>query len=1092
MGNSTNKHKAGSDKLKDDQHDVFEKSSHIKHKTFKIKDQYQFILEATGTGIWEWNVQSGETIFNEKWANIVGYTLEELQPVSIETWTRLTHPDDLHYAQEALQKHFAGLAPFYEAEFRMKHREGHWVWILDKGKVAEWTPDGKALWMLGTHQDINERKKAEHLANERMKELNAFYKLSELTENKHLSIDEIYSQFINFLPSSLQHSHLAYAKLNIEEKEYYSDNYLQSTPWNIAAPILIGGLVLGALEIGYNPGIPDEPDTFMNEENLLLEGIAKRLARFNERKKAEDQLRFSENRFRNLVNQMQLGLAVHEIILDKKGKPVNYRFLDVNPAFEHLTGLKRESIIGKTVLEVLPHTESEWIKTYGNVALTGQSVSFERYSKELDKYYQVVAYQTQTLQFAVLTEDVTLQKLNIRQLESNNQKFRLLNQAATEMLSLKTPNEIYRYITESLHNQYPDSVILFLLVDEERKTSKLIELKGVNKQIIANTKKITGFNFMEMEFKLIPELFNHFKTGKLFKFDNGLAAFTGKEFPKLAAKTIEKMLGIKQIYTVGINKDERLYATIHFFNRGKEIADHEYIETFVKQAGIVIDRARTAELLAQSEEKYRIITENASDVIWVLNVKQQKFTYISPAIEQLRGFTVEEAINQSLEESMTHESMLRVQNALKENLEKFLSHTLTVEYYINEIQQPCKDGSLIWVEVSTKFRFNKHGEIEVVGVSRNIEERKKTEEQLIKLSRVAEQNPTNIVITDLRGNIEYVNPKFTEITGYSFDEAIGKNPRMLKSGHTTPEEYKNLWKTINAGNEWEGIFKNKKKDDSLYWEKARISPVKNQQGKTINYLAIKEDITEQVKARDALIESETKLKEALLTKDKFFSIISHDLRSPVSSLLSFTGLLSDEQSRFTLDEYKHYNRAIHKSVQTIFNLLENLLEWSILQQEKVKFQPKDTLLGQFMEKLNEQVLEITQQKNIKLTMKYPADLHFKADNNMLNSIFRNLISNAVKFTPEGGTVNLEVSSTDPSFILFKVQDTGIGMDAELVGKLFRIDEKVNRPGTNNEPSSGLGLILCKEFVELHGGKIWVESQEGRGSTFYFTIPIKIG
>jgi PAS domain S-box-containing protein len=541
MKDNTNQHKRGTRKSKPNTKVEFESVLHTQQQLQKLNEHYQFILEATGTGTWEWNVQTGETIFNEQWANIVGYTLDELQPVSIETWTRLTHPDDLPAAQEALQKHFAGLTPYYETEFRMKHRAGHWIWILDKGKVAEWTPDGKARWMLGTHQDINERKMAAHAANERMKELSAFYKLSELTEDVALPLEEIYARFVNHLPQSMQYSKLAYAIIKINGHEYHSPNFIKSSSLSISAPLIIEGQESGMLEVGYQHQFANDTDNpFLQEEYLFIKGIAERLARITERKLAEKHLRFSENRFRNLVNQMQIGLAVHEIILDNEGKPVNYRFLDVNPAFEKLTGLKRENIICKTVLEVLPNTEEKWISAYGKVALTGESCSFESYAQEFDRFYSVVAFQTQPMQFAVLTEDITEQKRTIKQLESNNQKFRLLSRAATEMLSLKSGNEFYRYITTSLHNQYPDTVILFLLVDEEKKVSKLVDFKGIDSTLLKKILKISGFNFMETEFKLNPELLKHFKSGRLYKFEKGLSSFTGNEFPQLAAKTIEK------------------------------------------------------------------------------------------------------------------------------------------------------------------------------------------------------------------------------------------------------------------------------------------------------------------------------------------------------------------------------------------------------------------------------------------------------------------------------------------------------------------------------------------------------------------------
>ncbi|MGF7141057.1 PAS domain S-box protein [Roseimarinus sediminis] len=1222
MKDNTNQHKRGTRKSKPNTKVEFESVLHTQQQLQKLNEHYQFILEATGTGTWEWNVQTGETIFNEQWANIVGYTLDELQPVSIETWTRLTHPDDLPAAQDALQKHFAGLTPYYETEFRMKHRAGHWIWILDKGKVAEWTPDGKARWMLGTHQDINERKMAAHAANERMKELNAFYKLSELTEDQNLSVDELYSQFANILPQSLQHNHLAYSKLTINKRTYTSDNSTQSSKWKIESPIVINEVEVGNVELGYTTKTPNEYEgPFLKEERLLIDGISERLARITERIQSKEFIIESEKRFRNLVNQMQLGLAVHEIILDKNGAPVDYRFLDCNPAFEKLTGLIRENIVGKTVLEVLPKTEKIWIDKYGQVALTGQPISFESYAREFDKYYNVTAYQPQAMQFVVITEDITVHKQTLLNLQKNNEKFQLLSKAASEMLALENTNDIYNYISDSLHNQYPNAVILFQKVDEETKKSKLINFKGVNSSLINKAIQLTGFDFTKIEFSLINEHLRLFKTGNLCEFKKGLADFSGSQFPVTAAKSIEKILGIKQIYTIGINKDEKLFATIHLMNKGAAITDKEFIELFVKQAGIIIDRIQTAKQLAEREEKYRLITENASDVIWVINVTTQQFTYISPTIELLRGYTPQEAMAQTLEESVTPESFAHIQNALQQNLQKFLSNKLDIEYYIDEIQQPCKDGSIIWVEVSTKFRINKQGEIEVVGVSRKIDERKKmeaaireneekfrllfknsplgiyiantqgqiedanpallsilgspsleltkqinvlqlpalvengyakqfkecvnqnkiislelpytthwgkkvhlssylvplsnpmgkvekvytlmediterkrNEEELIKLSMAAEQNPTNIVITNLRGNIEYVNPKFTEITGYSFEEAIGQNPRILKSGYTSPEEYKKLWRTIARGNEWEGIFHNRRKDGTMYWEKARISPIKSAKGKIINYLAIKEDITEQVKARDALIESETKLKEALLTKDKFFSIISHDLRSPFSTLINFTELIADEHRAFTIDEYRQYAKAINQTAQTTYNLLVNLLEWSRLQQGTIKFQPENIMLGPFMEKLREVAQESVHQKNLNFSMHYPHEQLLTADRNMLNAILRNLLSNAVKFTPEGGNIIVDISIAGSENIQFKVKDNGIGMDAHLLEKLFKIDEKVNRPGTNNEPSSGLGLLLCKEFVEKHGGEIWAESNTDglsrqQGSAFYFTIPIK--
>jgi hypothetical protein len=343
------------------------------------------------------------------------------------------------------------------------------------------------------------------------------------------------------------------------------------------------------------------------------------------------------------------------------------------------------------------------------------------------------------------------------------------------------------------------------------------------------------------------------------------------------------------------------------------------------------------------------------------------------------------------------------------------------------------------------------------------------------------------VVTNLDANIEYVNEKFTEVTGYAADEVLGKNPRILKSGNTPSAIYKELWNTLLQGNEWKGEFHNRKKNGELYWEKAIVIPIKNTEGLVDGYMAIKEDITEQRKAQQALIESEARLKQALDTKDKFFSIVSHDLRGPVSTLVSLTELLSDKSYHFTAEEIATYLHSMHQTADSTYRLLENLLEWSRLQRGTITFSPDYLDIAEFLKSCDQSIIEKAKAKNVELVITSPKNLSVYADENMLRTILRNLLSNAIKFTKRGGKVVFEVQKTQKGDALFMVRDNGIGMSNEMLNKLFDVAQNVSRPGTDNESSSGLGLILCKEFVEKHGGKIWVESTESKGSTFYFTI-----
>ncbi|MDA3928839.1 MAG: HAMP domain-containing sensor histidine kinase, partial [Prolixibacteraceae bacterium] len=241
-------------------------------------------------------------------------------------------------------------------------------------------------------------------------------------------------------------------------------------------------------------------------------------------------------------------------------------------------------------------------------------------------------------------------------------------------------------------------------------------------------------------------------------------------------------------------------------------------------------------------------------------------------------------------------------------------------------------------------------------------------------------------------------------------------------------------------------------------------------------------------AEQSLKISETHLKELNVTKDKFFSIISHDLRSPFGSVVSLLSIMAEKNSEFTLDEFKRFSQSALKTAQSTYQLLENLLEWSRLQRGVVPFDPKPITLKEFADTLDPSIFEMAKKKQIAIDYDIKNDLTVFADSMMLNSIVRNLLTNAIKFTKQGGWIKLKTEPYQKNLVLISIKDNGIGMDETRLNKLFHTGVNVSRPGTDAEPSSGLGLILCKEFVEKHGGKIWIESKEGIGSTFYFSLP----
>jgi signal transduction histidine kinase len=257
-----------------------------------------------------------------------------------------------------------------------------------------------------------------------------------------------------------------------------------------------------------------------------------------------------------------------------------------------------------------------------------------------------------------------------------------------------------------------------------------------------------------------------------------------------------------------------------------------------------------------------------------------------------------------------------------------------------------------------------------------------------------------------------------------------------------------------------------------------------------NCLVTLVDITD-LKIAEAEIK---KTNEALIKlnaeKDKFFSIIAHDLRGPISSFMELTQLMAEELADLTTEQIKGMTTSMMSSTRKLYGLLENLLQWAKLHQNLLPFNPKLVQLRPLVNESLETIMETAANKEIVITNTIPGKTALWADSGMLQSVIRNLVTNAVKFIPKGGEITLSAKTIEGKSVEISVNDTGIGLPPKMTKNLFQLNQQVNRKGTEGESSSGLGLILCKEFIEKHGGKIWVESEEEKGSTFFFTIPFE--
>jgi PAS domain S-box-containing protein len=366
----------------------------------------------------------------------------------------------------------------------------------------------------------------------------------------------------------------------------------------------------------------------------------------------------------------------------------------------------------------------------------------------------------------------------------------------------------------------------------------------------------------------------------------------------------------------------------------------------------------------------------------------------------------------------------------------------------------------------------------------------KLEESEQKFRNIYENSQEGIFQTRYDGTYVSVNPALARMYGFTTpEELISSRTDISKEAYSDPTERNNFLRMMEESGYIKGYeYEVKRKDGQKIWFYEDAHAVKDETGKIEFFEGFVIDITKRKQADAQVIQKTAELQKLNDEKDMFFSIIAHDLRSPFNSFLGLTQLMSEELSSLTIVELQKITVNLHNSAINLFRLLENLLQWSRNEQGALPFDPKMTDLKTDIDESIAMVLESARNKEITITYDIPKDFMVYADSNMLQTVIRNLVYNSIKFTPYMGKITLEARVDRAKNTEISIKDTGIGMTPDIIDHLFKIDGKINRKGTHGEPSSGLGLLLCKEFITKHGGKIWVESAEGKGTTFYFTFP----
>ncbi len=640
---------------------------------------------------------------------------------------------------------------------------------------------------------------------------------------------------------------------------------------------------------------------------------------------------------------------------------------------------------------------------------------------------------------------------------TSNRKHCLL--IATDISELKYEQEAKKQSEEKFKSIFENIQDLYYQVDRH----------GIITEISPSCKHLSGYECEELIGTHVSILYNNIAERQNFL--DFIAANGKVQDFELRMKT--KQNEIKYLsFNANVVYDEAGRFS-HIVGSGRDI-------TMQKQA---------INSLTSSEARYRCLFESSKDGILILDADTGMILDVNPFLTELLGYTVDQLIEKTIwEVGFSHQII--------GDKQKFEAFSQEAHFRTDELTLQASNGEFIDIEFVCNS-YDVDGQRLIQCNIRDLRIRRKAEKEVQLMKRAIDQSTATVIITDREGNIEYANPKFTETTGYSVEEALGKNPRVLKSGEQPTEFYKQLWDSILSGQSWKGEFHNKKKSGEFYWENAIIAPVSNERGTITHFVAVKDDITEKKKMLDDLIKERNKAEESDRLKSAFLANMSHEIRTPMNGILGFAGLL--KEPGLTGEAQHEYIQIIEKSGARMLNIINDIIDISKIEAGLMKLGIQNTNINQQLVYIHTFFLPEAALKGLVLTYNLDLPDHeavISTDREKLYAILTNLVKNAIKFT-DAGSIEIGYNCIrvfnqgHEAAIEFYVRDTGIGVPPDRRKAIFDRFVQADIDDTRAFQGAGLGLSISKAYVEMLGGRMWLESEEGIGSTFYFTLPCNV-
>jgi PAS domain S-box-containing protein len=519
----------------------------------------------------------------------------------------------------------------------------------------------------------------------------------------------------------------------------------------------------------------------------------------------------------------------------------------------------------------------------------------------------------------------------------------------------------------------------------------------------------------------------------------------------------------------------------------------------------ISERRAAEDVLRASEQRYRDLVNTTDGIVWEADATTFEFTFVSEQAERLLGFKAEEWRQPGFWVERLHP------DDRDWAPEYCASCTGRLEPHNFEYRFIARDGRVVWLHDIVTVVAEDGKPRWLRGLMMDVTGRRESDEMLRKLSLAVEQSPESIVITNTEANIEYVNEAFCRTTGYTRDEVLGQNPRVLHSGQTPRATYESMWEHLSQGKPWKGEFFNRRKNGEEYVEFAILTPIRQADGAITHYVAVKEDITEKRRVgreldehrhhlEDLVARRTTQLEEARekaeaanVAKSAFLANMSHEIRTPMNAIVGLTYILRRTQPT---PEQSDKLAKISEAAEHLLSIINDILDLSKIESGKLALEQTDFSLSAVLDHTRSLISEQARAKNIAVNV----DCHgvpawLRGDPTRLRQALLNYAGNAVKFTKHG-EINLRailVSDTEEGVrIRFEVQDTGIGIPAEHLPSLFQAFVQADASTTRTYGGTGLGLAISRRLAYMMDGDAGVDSEVGKGSTFWFTVRLQHG